>query len=145
MFGDPGPAENRDFHENFDGRKVMSCAVRWTPRALLWPQKHSGNVPGWFLSDFGTSENFRKKITISTPNFDTKVFRHKLFVDGFDKNLQDRKILGVSKMMLSGFAVSCLDLKVCLFKGSFGPFLRWVPGFHISAPSRVGEESASHH
>ena len=63
--------ENRDFHENLDGRKVMSCDVRWSPRALLWTQKHSENIPGWFLSDLGTSENFRK-----IHDFDPE-FRHK--------------------------------------------------------------------
>ena len=74
--------ENDDFRENFEVRKVMSYGVRWTPRALLWAQKHSGNIPGWFLGDFGTSENFGKFVS-STPNFDTKVLRFMAFVDGF--------------------------------------------------------------
>ena len=82
MWGSRVTAENRDFHENIDGRKVMSWDVRWTPRALLWPQKPSRNIPGWFLSDFGTSENFRK-ISISTPNSDTKVLPYMAFANGF--------------------------------------------------------------
>ena len=71
-----------NFGEKIEVRKLMSCDVRWTPRALLWPQKHSGNIPGWFLGDVETSEKNRK-ITISTPNVDTKVLQSGDPVDGF--------------------------------------------------------------
>ena len=39
-------AEKFDFHEILEVRKVMSCDVIWTPRAVLWVQEHSGNIPG---------------------------------------------------------------------------------------------------
>ena len=63
--------KNDGFPENFEVRKVVPYGVRWTPRAWLWAQKQSRNIPGWFLSDFGTSENFRK-----IRGFDPE-FRHK--------------------------------------------------------------------
>ena len=58
--------------ENLGGESASHHGVRWTPRAWLWAQKHSGNIPGWFLSEFGTSENFRKKNHDFDPDF-----RHK--------------------------------------------------------------------
>ena len=60
----------------------MSYDDIWTNGALLWVQKHSGNIPGWFLIDFGTSENFRKFHDFD-PDFDTKVLQNKPSVDGF--------------------------------------------------------------
>ena len=56
--GHDAMTKNDDFLENLEVRKLISYGVRWTPRALLWAQKYSGNIPRWFLSDFGTSENF---------------------------------------------------------------------------------------
>ena len=74
--------ENDDFREKIKVRKLNHYGVSWTPRALLCAQKHSGNIPGWLLSDFGTSENCRKFIE-SDPDFDTKALPPKSFVDGF--------------------------------------------------------------
>ena len=45
---------------------------------------------------------------IPITHFDTKVLRLMTFADEFGCNLEDRKILGASGMMLAGFAVSGL-------------------------------------
>ncbi len=74
--------ENDDSHEKFEVREVMSYDVMWTPGACLWPQKHSGNMPGWFRCDFEASENFRNCHDFD-PDFDTKVLQSKPILSGF--------------------------------------------------------------